>query len=246
MTPRMPMGWTDFPAQQTQQPQGGFVWGAGGAQLTPDQLADRMRMAQSMAAPDFSPVQHWTQGLGRVAQNVLGALDERSLEKQQGQAAADAQARITAALGKDADLAPLLTSNDRVAQSLGQMQLEQRMPKQIPPTEFERTLLGAGIDPASRQGQALYQQRAATMASPQPQFISDGMGGGRWVSPPATGIQGGGDPSLAVAAPNAGPQPGTIEDGYRFKGGNPADPSAWEQVQGGPTQPASGGFRPGV
>lgn len=42
-------------------------------------------------------------------------------------------------------------------------------------------------------------------------------------------------------APQGGPQPGQVEDGYRFKGGNPADPNAWEKV-GGPTQPASGGF----
>lgn len=27
------------------------------------------------------------------------------------------------------------------------------------------------------------------------------------------------------------PQPGQIEDGYRFKGGNPADPNSWERVQ---------------
>lgn len=40
-----------------------------------------------------------------------------------------------------------------------------------------------------------------------------------------------------------GPVPGTVVDGYRFKGGNPNDPNAWEQA-GGPTRGASGSFRP--
>jgi hypothetical protein len=40
----------------------------------------------------------------------------------------------------------------------------------------------------------------------------------------------------------AGPAPGTVEDGYRFKGGNPADPNAWEPVNGGPSPQGSAGF----
>jgi hypothetical protein len=47
----------------------------------------------------------------------------------------------------------------------------------------------------------------------------------------------------ALGAPAPGVQPGHVEDGFRFKGGNPGDPNAWEQVNGGPTPQASGGFQ---
>jgi hypothetical protein len=36
-------------------------------------------------------------------------------------------------------------------------------------------------------------------------------------------------PSSAATPQSSGPKAGDIEDGYRFKGGNPADPKSWEK-----------------
>jgi len=38
-------------------------------------------------------------------------------------------------------------------------------------------------------------------------------------------------PDVALPSSQTGPQPGTVEDGFKFKGGNPADPNSWERVQ---------------
>lgn len=71
---------------QTTSPTQPFTWGEGGRRVTPEQLAYDREIAQGMLQSDYSPVVHWTQGLGRLADGLLGGLKMRQVNKQ-----ADAQ-----------------------------------------------------------------------------------------------------------------------------------------------------------
>lgn len=72
-----------FPMGQQQAMQAPFQWGQGGRRLTPEQIAAERAIAQSLMGSDYSPVQHWSQGLGRVADNVLGAFRDKDALKAQ-------------------------------------------------------------------------------------------------------------------------------------------------------------------
>jgi hypothetical protein len=56
-----------------------FTWGAAGAQMTPERIASERKVAQALMerGMDYSPVQHWTQGVSRVAQALMGGVDSR-------------------------------------------------------------------------------------------------------------------------------------------------------------------------
>ncbi len=74
----IPAGLAQALIQPQQQP---FTWGAGGKRMTPEEIARLRQMGAQRMQSDYSPVQHWTQGLGRVADNLLGALDMRDADK---------------------------------------------------------------------------------------------------------------------------------------------------------------------
>jgi hypothetical protein len=100
----------------------------------------------------------------------------------------------------------------------------------------------AGIDPSSPEGQALIRSKLSGAGQSEPNFVRelDALGidphsrqalelyygrnspAGYLLKPPS-------------GTPQAGPTPGTVEDGYRFKGGDPGKQENWEPVGGGAT-----------
>lgn len=70
-----------MPLPPQQQPRGPFQWGAGGSRLTPEDIMRRRAMAARQGQGDYSPVAHWTQGLGRVLDGLGAGLENRRLDK---------------------------------------------------------------------------------------------------------------------------------------------------------------------
>lgn len=108
------------------------------------------------------------------------------------------------------------------AKFVRQHEYERENPKAPQPDAFERTLEQSGVQPGTPEWMAAMADRAAYLRNP-PRFVTTGDGSVRQIG-------GGASPSS--------PAIGTVEDGYRFKGGNPADASSWEPIGGaGPQTP---------
>ena len=66
-----------------------FIWGDGGAALTPEQIAARRKVENALVGKtDTSPVGHWTQGLARVADAFAGAVRRGQLDSAEKETAA--------------------------------------------------------------------------------------------------------------------------------------------------------------
>lgn len=247
-------------AASPREPSDPFVWGAGGARMRPEDIARQREMAaqMQMAGADTSPVGHWTQGLARVAQALSGHVREKQANKAaEGLSARDA-AIAEALLGGGSDVAmramldPYASQGTRGA---AKMIWEQANKPPPAPTEFERMLIASGVQPGTPQWAEAMAGAVKNRTDP---LISIPLPGGRLAAGPRSlveaeiaAMRGGGlastgpmaQPSPSAGPSGTGPQPGAVVDGYRFKGGDPNSPDSWEQA-GGPTQAASGGFRP--
>lgn len=94
-----PMGIPYGVSSQPITPQAPFIWGQGGARLTADEAARRQGIASALMQSDYSPVRSVWEGLGRVTDNLKGALMQRNLDKEQAAISADRGSQIAALLG---------------------------------------------------------------------------------------------------------------------------------------------------
>lgn len=103
------------------------------------------------------------------------------------------------------------------AQDLADWEYKQRWnranPEPTAPDAFDRALMGAGIDPKSPEGQALYKERAASLAGGQDEFVVVPIPGVGTYAGPKSGLE-----AAFSGAPSAAPQ-GGLPEGYKVRGG---------------------------
>lgn len=78
-----------------------FRWGSGGRKLTPEQVEREREIAAALmqSGTDTSPVGHWTQGLARVAQALVGRIRESRADRAAEEGRASAQSALSGISG---------------------------------------------------------------------------------------------------------------------------------------------------
>jgi hypothetical protein len=92
-----------------------FMWGSNGEKLSPEQIAQRRKIAESLLAKgsDTSPVGHWTQGAARIVDALSGVIQQRrtdAAERAGNQTAADDFAALSGSLRASSGIASELAA----------------------------------------------------------------------------------------------------------------------------------------
>lgn len=107
-------------------------------------------------------------------------------------------------------------------------------------TGFQKDLIAAGVDPTSEEGRAKAKEFVSLKVDPIVQMPTPS--GGQFIGRQSEYYRMFGEGAPAPQ-PKGIPPVGTVKNGYRFNGGDPAKPGNWSKVEGGASSNASGGFR---
>lgn len=177
-----------------QQPAEPFV-NVGSGRLTPDEIARRRAVSQQQMATgmDFSPVGHWTQGLARVAQGLVGGLEAGRLNKADAANKAFSDQILQGLMPKGGDQTSGLSNGALIAamtdptvspqvRELAQFQYERANPKAQAKYYFETNNGSQGvIDPMTGEVKIIYDDPDLKQ-----QWVPDGFGGGNFQPIPRT------------------------------------------------------------
>ena len=187
----------------------------------------------SLAAPvNLSNVQVKRPGFfkhGGLGEKILHGLGEFALQYQASQGDPGALMTLRGRMEQQAAQRRLLEQVKQRQAEREEWMWRENWKREHPDDQFTQYMQAAGIDRTSPQGQALYRQRAESIAAPPMMAVDgfDAQGNPTKTFMPRTGFGGMG----GQAAPY-GPAPGTVKNGYRFNGGNPNDRNSWVPVGG--------------
>ena len=117
---------------------------------------------------------------------------------------------------------------------------ERANPAPAQPTEIERLAVASGYQPGTPEYTAALRQAFQNRSDPFQGVTVSNPDGSQTMQFDRASQMGG--MAKGGGQDSGGPAIGTVEDGYRFKGGDPSKQENWEAV-GGPTPSASGPFR---
>ena len=191
------------PVAQALMPSEPFI-NKGGQRMSPEQVAMLRQQGARNAQADFSPVSHWSQGLGRALGNLEGGLQSKRAEKMgQENAAADADMAAILAQGgvDDASIAQILmdpNAGDGIKQYAGlEYQRRNTAQKPIAPSPIEKLMIARGIERGSPEWNANLDAALTNETDPWMTFQGPGMGYTGRQSGLAAAMGGGGQTSGA-------------------------------------------------